>query len=149
MGGIIVEVVDLTRIGVTAGAADRLVKAGDVEVLVFVVDVVVDPGAVATGAEQRGLTVVLSHLTEHGVEGVEAVVGDGVGLVVDLNVLVAVVDGGSQGHTLRSCSVHSDLGAVAQYHGTLLALPVFQVLFETFVFHYKIDLVGYFFEISL
>lgn len=128
MGGVFVEVVDLARVEEASGATDLLIQAGHVEVLIFVVNVVVDSGAEAVGSEQGGFTVVLIHLAEHGVHRVEAVVINLVLLVVDLNVLIAIVDGSVQGHTLRTVGAHRNLGAVAENDRPLLALPVLQVL---------------------
>ena len=128
MSGIVVEVVHLTGIEVTTGATNLLVQRRDTEVLVLVVDVVVDTSTVRAGSKQGRLPIILTHLSIHGVVGVEAVVGDLVLLVVDLNVLATIVDGGVQGHTLGTISCHSDLGTVAQNNRSLLALPVFEML---------------------
>lgn len=127
MGGVFVEVVDLTRVEEASRAADLLIQARHVEVLVFVINVVVDPGSEPIGSEQSGFTVVLIHLAIHRVVRVEAVVINLVILVVDLNVLVAVVDRSVQGHTLRTIGTHREFGTVSEDDRALLALPVLQV----------------------
>lgn len=128
MSGVFVEVVNLTRVLVTAGATDLLVEAANIEVLIFHVDVVVDTRAVSVGAEESGFTVPLVHLTIHRVVRVETVVSDLVLLVVDLNILVSIVDGGVQSHTLRSVGTHGDFRSVTENDCPLLLLPVLQVL---------------------
>ena len=112
---------------IAAGTTELLIETGNVEVRILRVDVVVNGAAVTVGIEDRGFTVVLVHLTIHGVVRVEAVVLDGVSLVVDLDVLVTVVDGSSQGDTLRAVRVHGNLSSVAENNSTLFLLPVFDV----------------------
>lgn len=128
VSGVFVEVVNLAGVLVTAGATDLLVEAAYVEVLVFHIDVVVDTRAVSVGAEESGFTIPLVHFTIHCVVRVETVVSDLVLLIVDLNVLVSIVDGGVQGDTLRSVGTHGDFGSVTENDCPLLLLPILQVL---------------------
>lgn len=112
---------------ISAGATELLVQTGHVEARIFGVDVVVDTRAVTVCIENGRFPVVLAHLAIHGVVRVEAMMFDGVRFIVDLDVLVTIIDRRSQGNSLRSVGVHGNLGSIAEYNGTLLLLPVFDV----------------------